>query len=605
MNVSALYQNYHAKVGGEYEEMVNMVGSCILHVMDYYFATSFILVVACQRESSLYFYGDVLDRTLAGWNQFSLEIVNLQRGQRRKVPDIAVYHMVLVDSYESFLAANVAVHHTQNDHNEYYYIFLKSSDTLLTLNMQKIFEYCWEQQLINCIIQTQTGKGALQLYSYYPFTAWSCSTLEIVRINEFNGTAMSTEPLFPKKLTNFHGCSLRAALWDIPPYLSLKRDSKGNLQYDGFEGILLRLLASRLNFTLDIREADDTSRGMVFDNGSTTGVLNMLNSRKLDFALGSYHQNYIRNKVVTPTISYYQSTMSVVIRRSALRLNEAQALIYPFRPMTWYVLLATCATVIVGVYIFRYVRHTPAVQPFTDVFLSILGMPILHMTDHREQRIFSISWMYFTLVIRSLYFGVLFHMIRSHFLAQPPTSLQALIEKNYTVAISKRMNSVVTYTAELRNLNYTVIYDRPESETLAYLLNLSPSAAKRAVGISALEFLQYYILIQRQRNIFQIIPYDLIGFKICIYLPKHSWLSDQFNEILIWIRDSGLLEYWKGMFLDTGYVNDEWQPEDQLFGMAELHTAFMLVIVGYSLAIFIFLVELFYHRVVNRRKVGF
>lgn len=144
--------------------------------------------------------------------------------------------------------------------------------------MQQIFEYCWQNHLINCVIQIQTNRGELQLYTYYPFTRWQCGKAQIVRITGLNASGkMSREMLFPSKLKNFYGCPLRVALWHIPPFMSLSTDAEGNIQLaGGCESRLLKMLSDRYNFSLDLRVFDDDTRGNVFPNGSTTGVLKMV-----------------------------------------------------------------------------------------------------------------------------------------------------------------------------------------------------------------------------------------------------------------------------------------------------------------------------------------
>lgn len=106
MNVSALYRHYEDHLGGREIEMKNMVGACLLHIIGYYFvrwSKSFILIISVEREDSSAFYNDVLDRTFANWKQYSLQIVNVHRGQKRRVRGTRDYNMVLVDSYQSFV----------------------------------------------------------------------------------------------------------------------------------------------------------------------------------------------------------------------------------------------------------------------------------------------------------------------------------------------------------------------------------------------------------------------------------------------------------------------------------------------------------------------
>ncbi|XP_061400233.1 uncharacterized protein LOC133335955 [Musca vetustissima] len=559
---------------------------------------SFILIISTERESSAIFYNDMLDEAYEGLGQYVLQIVNVQKGERRRVDDITDFNMVLVDSYESFVATDLTAHTWDNDHNECYYIFLKRSDSMVRRDMQKIFEYCWRNHLINCNIQIQTVKGEMELYTYYPFTPQNCGKVEIIRINTFNGTSMSrTMTLFPNKLKNFYGCPLRVAVWNIPPFLSVTTDKEGTLQLNGgFEGRLLRLLSKRLNFKVEMQLFNESGRGKIFPNRTTTGVLKMLNDRQLDLAVGSYQHNAERNRVATSSINYYQSIISVVMLRSALRISKSEVLIHPFQTSTWLVLLLTSAIVVLVVYALRHLRHTPPVQPVTDVFVSMLGMPFVYMPPYKEMRVFAMAWIFFTMVLRSIYLGYLFHMIRSHLQIAPPVDFNDLVNRNFHIVFSQRMNNIIKHTSELQGLNYTILPNRPESYTLEYLLTLPKEHAKHTVGVSAIDYLQYNIRVMRKSEVFQIIPYDIIGFKTCIYMAKHSYLSNQLNDFLIWTTDFGLIEYWKKFQLDTGYINMKYHREDELFDMSELSMAFYAVILGDVVAIVVFLTEVFYHK---------
>lgn len=144
--------------------------------------------------------------------------------------------------------------------------------------MKLIFEYCWRHYLINCIIQVQKADGRVLIYTYFPFTPKHCGKVEPVLVNEFNGTSLVHEDLFPKKLKNLYGCPLRAALWHVPPYVYLSTDSNNVTRVTGgFEGKLLLELSRKLNFSLDIIiPPNDSKRGVVMKNGTLTGALKLV-----------------------------------------------------------------------------------------------------------------------------------------------------------------------------------------------------------------------------------------------------------------------------------------------------------------------------------------
>ena len=141
--------------------------------------------------------------------------------------------------------------------------------------MKKIFNYCWQHYLINCIIEVQKANGQVLIYTYYPFTPKFCDHVEVVLINEFNGTSLVHDELFPKKLKNFYGCPIKAALYDSPPFLYVKREGKNASITGGIEGKILLELAKKLNFSVDILPSL-SERGEVSNDGSVTGSLTLV-----------------------------------------------------------------------------------------------------------------------------------------------------------------------------------------------------------------------------------------------------------------------------------------------------------------------------------------
>lgn len=107
MNITALYNKYQEKSNGlEGQNINSLVAACVLHIIGHYFAhwtKSFVLTLSYKKEHTNTFYADVLDKVFASWNEWSLHIVEIHKGQRHRVEDSGRFNMLLVESYESFL----------------------------------------------------------------------------------------------------------------------------------------------------------------------------------------------------------------------------------------------------------------------------------------------------------------------------------------------------------------------------------------------------------------------------------------------------------------------------------------------------------------------
>lgn len=318
--------------------------------------------------------------------------------------------------------------------------------------------------------------------------------------------------------------------------------------------------------------------------------------------MGSYNQNRRRTSVATSTINYYQTTISMAILKDALRLSSAKTLVYPFKLDTWIVLIFICTVVTPSAHLIKYCRKSNSRisiisgKATMDIFLMALGMPAICTPRGNGVRILNISWMFFTLVVRGIYQGFLFHMIRTHIIVNPPGSLDAMLNMGLSTVMTKRVQQLLVDYSDMGRTNMIVLDSPEENASLAYLESDSKKHTKYTVAISPLDFFQYDMHINHKTNVFKILTHPVMDYKICIYLAKHSYLIDQLDEVLVWIRGSGLMAYWKNLQYDTHRSRTMSTKEDDLFSLSELSGAFMLMIVGHLLAISVFIGELLYRK---------
>ena len=68
-------------------------------------------------------------------------------------------------------------------------------------------------------------------------------------------------------------CKLKIGLFKIKPFILLKTLKNGQIYTDGIEGIILRVLSQKFNFTPDIIIPNNTDgHGIVIRNETATGL---------------------------------------------------------------------------------------------------------------------------------------------------------------------------------------------------------------------------------------------------------------------------------------------------------------------------------------------
>lgn len=136
------------------------------------------------------------------------------------------------------------------DYAGYYIIVLTeySEDCEETIN--NIFGDCWSLYMANVIVLTPTEDyETILMYTFFPYTPTYCEHVEPIVIDHFeNGTFVRNASIFPAKFNNMFRCPLKIATYNFPPFVMLTERSN-DTYIDGIEGVVLRVISQRLNFT--------------------------------------------------------------------------------------------------------------------------------------------------------------------------------------------------------------------------------------------------------------------------------------------------------------------------------------------------------------------
>lgn len=151
---------------------------------------------------------------------------------------------------------------------------------------------------VNVLIENQQ-KSLWSLYFYHPY-AHDCHGFivsEIATVSPENCTNpldISIKDVFPLKRFKFHGCPLNIATFPFPPFVIVRQQATNKsdqLIYDGIDITLVNHISKTLNLVPNyVQSADGKKRGMIFKNGTATGVYGMVSecqsskqSKTIDF----------------------------------------------------------------------------------------------------------------------------------------------------------------------------------------------------------------------------------------------------------------------------------------------------------------------------------
>lgn len=158
------------------------------------------------------------------------------------------------------------------DHQGYYLIVLTITDPEIYLLMRRMFADLWAEYIVNVGIvwmPPENDNEAL-LFTFFPYNRFYCGSVVPVILNQFiDDIWINERNFFPNKMRNLHGCELRVATFSNPPFVILpppavtknrnksKKREKGQLKIEGIDGMLLYVIADRMNFTAELDIVDD------------------------------------------------------------------------------------------------------------------------------------------------------------------------------------------------------------------------------------------------------------------------------------------------------------------------------------------------------------
>ncbi|KAM7347845.1 uncharacterized protein ACRADG_007331 [Cochliomyia hominivorax] len=591
MNLTALlnFESMGYKGAQTQSKALNMfVANSIRVIIEDFFlkmAPSFIIVVSCRRNSPLNFYLNIMQYLFTMVDNMIVQLVFVDYLKPQHLLGTRMYNLLLVDSLEAFLDIDVISYTRNYDTNEFYHIFLMQRDRVLFKDMKGIFDYCWSNQIINCNVQFQNALGEVYTYTYFPFTPNKCGNTDPQRINQFINDSWVNSKLFHQKLRNFYGCSLVIMVRDIAPYLYKNKDKNGVLTFEGFEMEVMKHLSKGMNFSMDIRNnlRDDRSFPIA------SGALKMISEGTADIALGFYRK---RAEAIyfTTTVPHYQNNMVNIIYLPAHKLNTFEVLFYPFPTYIWYAIGVSVIVMLSITRLFRIGRNK-SISTFSMIACAF-GSAIRETPKVPHSFLMFTTWLWFTLLIRTLYSGLLFHLFRHEIHSPLPVTLDDTVADGYRPVMNRFTYEDIKYIPFIQratNHSAIILDSLDEFRPLSYL---EQNVEENLYAIVSQEIVIYYIEIFHKPGLFYSIPQNLMQQQLCLYLAKHSYLSVKFNEEIMNVHAVGLVQFWAKNYINNKcdiskhLIPDVKIEQDNLWGI------YMICGLLYLVAFLIFLIEM-------------
>lgn len=356
------------------------------------------------------------------------------RGHQRKFKEFDKRRspiVLILDSIESFNAIRIKL---QRIYPKYYLIVLPNG---LFEEIDKVVKELWSMSIDNVNFLTSNETHGF-IHTYFPFDHNKCGTdLLLHLINVFDSTTEIWNNLnyYPEKVQNLNNCILKIGVTESIPMVMITKGTNGTKNFDGIEILLVEKLAEEFNFTpkYNIFESVGVAREI-----NSTGVLGSLYNRKCDIAIGSLSLQIDRTQYLSAT-SMFASIPIVAVIPPSSQISAFVKLYLPFDFTTWILLLVmflTGYTVILASKLFsktfyKFIVGHKVNFPFTNMLIAFFGGSQSTLPKTNFSRFLLGKFLLFCLVIRGLYQGKLFDIMKKDIYERTPTTFDDLIAKNY------------------------------------------------------------------------------------------------------------------------------------------------------------------------------
>ena len=148
---------------------------------------------------------------------------------------------------------------------------------------QSFLQYAWSKLFLDaCLLiinsKESVGSSMLTQYVYNPFC-------DILIKNSWNPSL----PLFPDKLRDMNGFSIKTAIFHYPPYLILTKNNNSSSTIDGLNFPMMDLMAQHLNFSLkSVSEINTNNSGLILKNFLDLVLNHEINISPIPFVFNAY-----------------------------------------------------------------------------------------------------------------------------------------------------------------------------------------------------------------------------------------------------------------------------------------------------------------------------
>ncbi|XP_053660606.1 uncharacterized protein LOC128709623 [Anopheles marshallii] len=498
---------------------------------------------------------------------------------------------------------------TVNDYSGRYLLVLTTLTSQQNIELRRLFKLLWLRHIVHVNVLLATSNGTVRVYSYEPYTPNHCAHPMVKLVMVFrNGSVQNWHHnLYPRRrLTTLHNCTLQVGSFEAKPYTIFQRKVDGYLELGGFEGDLLRLLAHRLQFRVNVTESPHQVQwGVIGPPGNSTGTMQLVQDELVDLVIACMALDVTRSFYLKAGIAHYTSRILFAVPQGR-PYSAFEKLFRPFGTDVWAALGVTLGVVATVVGLLScgrsarawrgFVYGSSGRMPLLTALYLLWGGVVVVVPRRNFARLLLCLWLLFTFWLRTVYQGSLYlYLQRSA--TYPP--LATLDEIHRSTLHYHMVNIAMRFFVDRPEIKPRVRFVPAGQDTLGALVAGMASRYHDRVVVCPQDMVAYnnkLYRLQGAAELVQVTRESITLFPLTIYYPKKSFLTQLFDREVRRIVESGLMGYWVRNYGDYDFESNRRAPqntgEPHKLTLEHMEGAYQLLVASHLLATVVFLFEL-------------
>lgn len=437
----------------------------------------------------------------------------------------------------------------------------------------------------------ETNK-AIEIFTIDPFREGHCSNYNYVKIATLSKQNLTWKNglKIEEKFINFHGCIIVFAIESSREVLA----STWKIFFDAISEVG--------NFTVYIQFEIASLNYKIYKDRKQFKT-------NLGFATASLHANFYESYHVTTT---FGNIAHIFVLTPSEKFTSYEKMFMPFDGETWTYLGVTFGMAFVTIWILRFThnktRHSvigyKVQHPGFNVIGAFFGVSQTKSPKENSARIILIFFLFFCLVFRTAYQGVLFELITSDIRKKLPTTIQELYDKNYTIFLHN-----FEETMDLQLIKEMIPFERrPDIFYLPKNLERFYLSVYNSSMLADTEKYAFYMTdIQRQElaNILQLpgtqLEEVLYSTSLGFGVPKNCFLFHIIDKVVQDLISTGIMSNIYNQYMDYRYFAPP-QKEPKVLTVDDLEFGFVLWLIAALVSFVMFLSEFFLFKFLRKVK---